>query len=123
MRRWLLGAGLLFVYVAGSGLVVIDWTVEPHSRLAGLLFLASTLVLACVLLGALIARWWAPSLALALIALPLVPDRCVWRQTSSDSFGGVCSGIGDDVPLFVGLVCGALLVGTALATVRGWVAE
>ncbi len=71
-----------------------------------------------MLIGVLFDRWWAPSLAVSLIALRLVPGRCVWRQQSADSFAGVCSNSSEELPLQIGVAFGALLTGTVLALAR-----
>jgi hypothetical protein len=75
-------------------------------------------LLPTALIGVLVDRWWAPGLALSLLALPLVPGRCVWRQHSADSFGGVCSDSSEELPVVIGVAFGALLAGTVLAVAR-----
>jgi hypothetical protein len=118
MSRWIIGAGVLFGFWVFWGLVSLEWSVDGHALWAELLFYGFTLLLPTVVIGVLVDRWWAPSLALSLLALPLVPGRCVWRQSSADLFVGVCSGSSVELPLSIGVAFGALLVGTVLAVAR-----
>jgi hypothetical protein len=97
MSRWIVSAGVLFGFWALWGHVSLEWSVDGHAWWAELLFYGFTLLLPTVTIGVLVDRWWAPSLALSLFALPLVPGRCVWRQ-SGDSFGGVCSNSSEEQP-------------------------
>jgi hypothetical protein len=118
MLRWIVGAGVLFGFWALWGLLSLEWSVDGHAWWAELLFYGFTLLLPTVVIGVRVDRWWAPSLAVSLFALPLVPGRCVWRQESLDSFGGVCSGSGEELPWRIGVAFGALLAGTVLAAAR-----
>jgi hypothetical protein len=118
VSRWIVTAGVLFGFWALWGLVSLEWSVDAHAWWAELVFYGFTLLLPTVMIGALVDRWWAPSLALSLLALPLVPGRCVWRQDSADSFGGVCSGDNEELPLQIGVAFAALLAGTVFAVAR-----
>jgi hypothetical protein len=117
MSRWIVGAVVLFGFWALWGLVSLEWSVDGHAWWAELLFYGFTLLLPTVVIGVLVNRWWAPVLALSLLALPVVPGRCVWRQ-SGDAFGGVCSNSSEDMPLVISVAFGALLAGTVLAVAR-----
>ena len=118
MSRWIVGAGVLFGFWALWGLVSLEWSVDAHAWWAELLFYGFTLLLPTVVIGVLVDRWWAPGLALSLLALPLVPGRCVWRQYSDDFFGGVCSDSSEELSLKVGVAFGALVAGTVLTFAR-----
>jgi hypothetical protein len=117
MSRWLIGAGVLLAFWALWGLVSLEWSVDGHAWWAELLFYGFTLLLPTLLIGVLVDRWWAPTVVLSLVALPLVPGRCVWRQ-SGDVFGGVCSDSSEELSLRIGVAFGTLLAGTVLAIAR-----
>jgi hypothetical protein len=117
MSRWIVSAGVVFAFWALWGLVSLEWSVDGHAWWAELLFYGFTLLLPTVVIGVLVDRWWAPGLALSLLALPLVPGRCVWRQ-SGDVFGGVCSDSSEELLLQPSVAFGALLAGTVLAVAR-----
>jgi hypothetical protein len=118
MSRWIVSAGVLFGFWALWGWMLLEWSVDGHAWWAELLFYGFTLLLPTAAIGVLVDRWWAPSLALSLLALPLLPGRCVWRQESLDAFGGVCSNTGDELTIEIGVAFGALLAGTVLAVAR-----
>jgi hypothetical protein len=114
MSRAIVSAGVLFGFWTVWSRMSLEWSVDAHAWWAELLFYGFTLLLPTAAIGVLVDRWWAPGLALSLLALPLVPGRCVWRQ-SGDFFGGVCSNTSDELPMEIGVAFGALLVGTVLA--------
>ena len=99
MSRWIVSAGVLFGFWALWGRMSLEWSVDGHAWWADLLFYGFTILLPTVVIGVLVDRWWAPGLALSLLAPPLVPGRCVWRQESLDSFGGVCSDSSEELLL------------------------
>jgi len=117
MSRWIVSAGVLLGFWALWSLVSLEWWFDGHALWAELLFYGFTLLLPTVVIGVLVDRWWAPSLALSLLALPLVPGRCVWRQ-SGDFVGGVCSNSSEELLLMPSVAFGALLAGTVLAVAR-----
>jgi hypothetical protein len=118
MRRWMIGASVLVVYWALWSLATVGWLADGHATWVVLLILGFTLLLPTALI-ALINRWWAPSLVLALPAVLLVPERCVTKQ-DFDAIGGTCSGFSDQLSVWLALAFGALLVGAAAVACLRW---
>lgn len=122
MLRWVMSAGLFLAGFALWDMATLEWSINEHSRLNGMLLAGLQLLLPGLIVGVLVDRWWAPSLAVSVLALPLVPTRCVWKQTSSDSFGGVCSGYNDEVLPVLAIAFASLSIGTAAAAMLRWLA-
>jgi len=56
-------------------------------------------------------------LAVVLIVLPLLPERCVVER-SFDYLNRSCNGFGDEVGAAIGLAFGALLAGAVVAALK-----
>ena len=115
MRRWVLGASALLACWVLWPAATVRWSIESSAE-ADLLSLVVGLMLPSALIGGLANRWWAPTLAAALIALPLVPERCV-IESASDYRDHSCSGFGDEVAAAVALAFGALLFGAVVGAI------
>jgi len=112
MWRWLVGASVLLACWVLWPAATVQWSIEGSAE-ADLISLAFGLMLPSALIGALVRRWWAPTLAVVLLMLPLIPERCVIER-GSDYRNHSCSGFGDEVAAAVALAAGALLVGAVI---------
>ena len=112
MRRWVVGASVLLACWVLWPALTVRWSVDSSAE-ADLVSLVVGLLLPSALIGGLVNRWWAPTLALVLIALPLIPERCVIER-ASDYIDHSCSGFSDEVAAAVALAFGALLVGAVV---------
>jgi hypothetical protein len=114
MSRWIFGAVVLFGLWAVWERVWIGWLLPGWAELP---VFALTLLLPTAVIGALVDRWWAPSVVVSIFALPLVPSRCVTFQ-SFDAISGTCTGSSDELPWMVSFAFEALVAGTVIAAGR-----
>ena len=117
MRRWVLGAIILLAIWVLWPAVTLEWSIRASVK-AELVLLALGTALPSALIGVLVDRWWAPTLAVVLVALPLIPERCV-SEFDVDVRTHSCTGLGDEFAFAVAAAFGSLLAGTlAVAVVR-----
>jgi hypothetical protein len=114
MMRWTVGAAGLFMLWAVWERLWIGWQLPGWAELP---VIGLTLCLPTALVGALINRWWAPTMVVSILALPLVPVHCVTHRSSLSS---ACTGSGDALPWMFSFAFGALIAGTVLAAARHW---
>lgn len=101
-----------------TGLLALDRSDVPEMPRE--LFYAATIGAPCALVGAVIARWWAPAVGLAFVALLPIGDSCV-ETVDGDVTASVCSGFAaSDVPLMLALTTPCVLAG--VAAVKLWAA-
>jgi len=79
------------------------------------------IVAACFLVGLVVARWWAPLLALVLVAAEALPARCVTDHLYSDVLVTTCSNLDNALAPMVGISALFILAGvvTTRAVVTG----
>ncbi len=117
MARWIVAAGVLFGLWAVWERVSIGWLLPGWAELP---VFGLTLLLPTAVIGALVNRWWAPSVVVSILALPLVPSHCVTYQ-SFDAISGTCTGSSDELPWMVSFAFGALMAGTMIVAGHRWV--